>query len=80
MITGEVKKWGHCQERELMTVLMPHPSGCIKTHAHFDIWSLVGKKGEDYKIQMINRYHSFLLWPIQDGHLGDLWKKGHIFV
>lgn len=63
-----------------MTVLMPHPPGCIKTHAHFDIWSLVGEKGEDYKIQMINRHHSFLLWPTEDGQLGDLWKNGHIFV
>ena len=28
-----------------MTVLMPHPPGCIKTHAHFDIWSTGWREG-----------------------------------
>lgn len=40
--TGE--KMGHCQGSELITVFMPHPSGCIEIHAHPDIWSLAGEK------------------------------------
>ena len=42
-----------------MTVSMPHPSGCFKTHAHFEILSLVGEEREDYKIQTIDTTASF---------------------